>query len=548
MEDILNLLKNNKVVKLVAPTGYGKTTKVPQELGLVGYDVLVIVSDKTIADSLNQMNFPRVKYLTSDSYLTSNDLSYDILIIDQLDTGSLDNLLVLAKWKKQATSKLLLTSLLPHSLFPDFQTYTVKRKNIVEVRYTKDYPTFDSSVNDLVDLIYQTFTSTIEGNYLVFVIEGMKDNIISKLRSLKMEIDVVDNYEQPNKSKRRKIVVSDELGKTYLREADFSCIFDCMREKRTENTITGGTREKISYISKRDANIRAVRSSLTGPVIVYRMISLETFETLPDITDEELFRTPYHHLMIDLYRRGINPSEILFNKKDIHFFHSLFLNYRILDISGKLTPKGNLIRKLPFGLRPGLLCLELNNYSGLVLAACLDSYFDSPFLFTQGLDLTKGVFEFQLDSAEHIKKYYNRFRGYSDCETFLYIYIDSLNYSDMKKFSSDNKLSYSYIEDVYSTIEKANKVLKFQEEEIDVEALMRQAGPIISKLYKDRKMILDPSRTIFAQYNDLSGTPYNVDSLSINLIEEICPKEVYSLISSTVSDLQSISFSYVSPE
>lgn len=516
----IRLIKENPIVKIVAPTGFGKTTLLPKTFGEYGYKVVVVVSHPI------DLKFENVTYVLAQDYF-KNKYSPDILFIDELDNGNLDNFLIISDWKKRGKSKLVLLSMLPHSLFPDFPTYLVKSEQVVEVRY--------SPVRNQEDLIFQLHNSSIEGNFLVFTL--FPDEMIEKLKKL----NVI------NEDGERKVIVVDDSGKTALKETDFGCIFDNMKEIRKEPTLTGGVRERERFISKRDARLRAGRSS-RNEVIVYRLMNKEKFDELPEVTDEELFRIPLHHLMIDLYERKLNPFEVLpplsFNEEDIEFVYNLFLKFGVMSISGKLTNRAKLIRNMDFGIRPSLLCLELDDYSGLVLASCIDNYMGTPFLFSMHVDVNKDEFEYEIDMAKHIREYYNRFRGESDCETFLYMYTASLR-DDLEKWSNDNTISYQYMKNVYDSVLKNN--LKWKVQDINIEELIKRANDIFEKLYSDRKMKLDLDRELFTQYKDSWKTPYSIDSNSINLVEEKRPLEVFGIITSKTGDFNSISVSYVSP-
>lgn len=521
ISNAIQLIKENPIVKVVAPTGFGKTTILPKIFGEHDYKVVVVVS-KPI-----NLNFKNVKYVLAKDYFNQR-YSPDILFVDELDTGNLDNFLVISDWKKRGKSKLVLLSVLPHSLFPDFPTYLVEPEYPVQIRY--------SEAEDLIEKIHH---STVEGNFLVFTL-----NVEETVKRLsKLDADV--NQE----GSRRKIVVVDDSGKTALKENKFGCIFDNMKEIRKEPTLTGGVREREEFISKRDARLRAGRSSEPG-TIVYRMISQEEYEKLPEVTDEELFRVPLHHLMIDLYRRKLNPFEILpplsFNVKDIDFVYQLFLKFGVMNISGKLTEKAKKIRKMDFGLRPSLLALEIDSYSGLVLSSCIDNYMGTPFLFSKYVNVNRDAFEYEIDLAKHIRDYYNRFRGESDCETFLNMFVDSLsdslNYEFLKKWSDDNAISYEYMKNVYDGIERNNM---WKVETVNIEEVLKH--DIFEKLYSDRKLVLDVNRELFTQYMDNSSQLFSIDAESVNLIEEHQPLEIYGLITSQTGDFNSVSVSYVSP-
>ena len=521
LSNAIQLIKENDIVKVVAPAGFGKTTLLPKTFGAYGYKVVVVVS-KPI-----DLKYDNVTYvLAKDYFLTKH--SADILFIDELDTGNLDNFLIISDWKKRGKSKLVLLSILPHSLFPDYPTYLFKSEYPIQVRYSKAR-----------DLIEQIHNSSVEGNFLVFTL-----NVEETVKQLsKLDADVNKNEQQD--ASRRKIMVVDDSGKTALKENDFGCIFDNMKEIRKEPTLTGGVRQREEYISKRDARLRAGRSK--SRTIVYRMISEAEYEKLPEVTDEELFRVPLHHIMIDLYQRKLNPFEILpplsFNVDDIDFVYKLFLKFGVMNISGKLTKKAKKIRKMNFGLRSSLLGLEIDNYSGLVLSACIDNYMKSPFMFS-GSENTE-PFEYEIDLAKHIRDYYNQFRGESDCETFLNMFQSSLLSDNLKKWSDDNAISYEYMKNVYDSILENN--MGWKVEDINIEVLKDE---IFEKLYSDRKMKLDLDkelfRDLFIQYIS-EGTPFSIDAESINLIEEYQPLEIYGLITSKTGDFNSVSVSYVIP-
>jgi len=564
LSNILKLVENNLIVKVVGTKGLGKTTNLPKYLGKK-YKTIVIVSEKNVANSLNSLKFPNVLYVSSAEYRKKDFGIFDLLIIDEIDTGSFDNFLIMSLWKKSSKNiKLILTSNSIHNLFKDFPTYIIEKyfDNSIEIRYMKDTKNFDEEINELINLIYRSHHSTITGDFLIFTL-GKKsiDKVISKIKSLNMEVDIfslaVLKSEMFQKGERRKIFVTSDSGKTAITLKNIGCIFDNMREKRNIITLTGGSRKKVKYISKRDANLRARRGNKN--CIIYRMISEKTFNDLPEITEEVLFRIPLHHLIIDIYEEKLNPFEILFDfdKTELNEIFKLFIKYGLLDVSKKLTNKARLLRKLNLGIKPSLLILELSEideklrYPAIVLASLIDNYPEIPlFLFTKGIDKSKPLFEYALNYDEHIKKHFNRFRGRSDFETLLYIWETYMEEGkDLKNWCDENFIDYTYIKNVNESINKIKKFYNFNIQNFNVEEFIAKADETIQIIYTNQKFLLNFKQTIFANYYDLKGNSYKIDSFSINLIEERRPKDVYAIIISTIpnSNTSSIYLSYVSP-
>ena len=312
--DIEILLENNLILKIIAPTSSGKTVSLPKYLGKK-YKVSVIVSNDKTAKSLNSLNFPNVNYIYSKDYKKIRN--EDILIIDEMDTASFDIFFIISLWEKNKKTKLILNSNLPHSLFPQFPTYIVKKyiSYPSEIRYLKDFDNFNSSITPLINLVYKSHNSSIEGDFLIFGLREKSVNVIIERLKKIIDADIYSSYNITSdiykSSNKRKIVVCGSLGKTSITLNNIGCIFDLMREKRLVPTLAGGYIDKVEYISQRDAELRSNRSNRS--CIVYRMISEKTFLELPEFTDELIYRIPLHHLMIDIYDRGLKPFEIFFN-------------------------------------------------------------------------------------------------------------------------------------------------------------------------------------------------------------------------------------------
>lgn len=546
-KDLLNiqdLVRDNLVLKVVGPSSVGKTTNLPKFLGKK-YKVSVIVSNPEIAKFLNNLNYPNVKYIYTKDYKEISD--EDILIIDELDSGSLENFLIISLWEREKNIKLILNSRLSHSLFPQFPTYKIRKyiSKKPQIRYLKDYKNFNSSIPDLIDLVYKSHNSTIEGDFLIYAIRKKSvDKIIKKLKNVIDNADIYSSYDLNSNifknSCKRKIIVSGNLAKTSLSLKNIKCVFDLMRETRVFPTLTGGYVEKTGYISQRDADLRAKNDS-----IVYRFINEDTFEELSEFTEELVYRIPLHHIMLDIYNKGLNPFDILFNfdLEELNFIYNLFIKYNLIDPCHNVTKRGKFVRSLSFGLRPSILLLENQNYTTSVLSSLIDN-FDTPYIFTKGFDKGK---DYKINYNKHIKKYFNKFRGLSDLETLLNIWNSyKSSDKDLKLWTDENYINYKYLKNVEKSVNK----IGFCQCDFNAKKYISSIDESFKKLYYDRNFILNLDKTIYPEYKDVKQNPYNIDTLSINKISEKRPLEIYGIITSKVynMDLNSITLSHVSPD
>lgn len=574
--NILDLLSKNVILKIVAPSGSGKTTNLPRYIGKK-YTVDVVVSDKKIAESLNKFKFSNVRYFSYSEYLRGlvrKTIKFpEVLIVDENDTFSIDSYLIVSLWKTESgnTNKLILTSNLPLEIFPTEPTYIVNRliPVVEEIRYTQDYEDVKDLIKNLCDKVYElNFSISKDKAFLIFVPNGSFGKEIKKILSTLLDEDLSLIYKKDDgkeldlvfntKGTKRKIILSDDMAKTTISFSNFGVIFDTMKSRTLLPTITGGCVYKDVYISKRDAALRSGRSNIDS--ITYRFISKEKYESLDDYTEEYIFRVPLHHLIIDIYNLGLNPYKVLFNFpfEDIKFVTDLFIKWGIMDINLKITQMGKTIRKWPFGLRNSIFLYNNMSYPSLLWVSVLENYNDNIFLYSKDIPESKGVVDYTFDILDKIKLYFNRFRGNSDMETYLYIftsfleeteYINTKDKEEIKNWSRANYISFEYLNSVLDSIQKTNKLLNIEASTFIVEQYIRSIDDYVKNLYLDRKCMLNLGKDILAQYFDNVGNVYEINPNSINKLEEKRFLEIYGLVTSSGSNnLKTIDVSYVSPE
>lgn len=478
-----------------------------------------LVDDNLIVKLVGKgIDVEKLKEYLSEKYTISeflkDGLFKDVLVIS-MDRANLETFILLYMWKKiKGNTKLILVSSLPYPLFPGFPEYRIGGE-INEIRHVKD--------KDLFGLIFQISNSSIgEGDFLIYVEKGKEKETEKSL--VKIE--------------RRVFVTSD----SYFAPKNI-CVFDTMREKRIVKTIAGGAKMAVENISKRDADLRA--GSLT-----YRMISLKEYENLPDFTEELIYRIPLHHTMVDLYEYKLNPFEVLtdmgIENEKLDFVYNLFLKYEIIDFKFRVTKKGKLLRKMPFGLRTSLLCIEGNNYPSVILASCIENFTEGIFRY----DLReKFLVDFEVKTNER-EGFFNKFKGFSDAHTFLNLFLSSMSNlnsvknENLEKWCTENFLSFDYIKSIHSSVDKICKILNIKKEVFDVELSLLEMEPLIKNLYFEREMsqLLDSSDT----YMNYKGEPYTLSPDSIKEISNFSPLKIQGLIFN--EDLKTILFTFANKE
>ena len=454
------------------------------------------------------------KYEISDFL---KDGSFKELLIVQMDKANLETFILLYMWKKiKGNTKLLLLSSLPYPLFPEFPEYRIGGE-IHEIRY-------DSG--NLLSLINEISNSSIgEGDFLVYVEKGREE---------KTQKEIQKEIQKKSQHMNRKIIVTSD---SYFAPENI-CVFDTMLEKRVVPTITGGAKMSVEKISKREADLR------TGK-LTYRMISLEEYLKLPDFTDELIYRLPLHHVIIDVYEYKLDPFDILvgigMKYEKIDFVYKLFLKFGILDLRSQVTKKGKLLRKMCFGLRTSLLCLEGNNFPSVVLASCIENFEEKVFLYD---DIKDGfLIDYEVETNKR-EEFFNKFKGYSDAHTFLNLFVGSLGVKNLEQWCRENHISYEYMKSVHSSVDKICKILNLKREEFNVELFLLEIEPLIKNLYFEREMslLLDSEDT----YLDYKGEPYSLNPDSINEISNFSPLTIQGLI--LEENLKIISFCFANKE
>jgi HrpA-like RNA helicase len=493
-----------------SPTGTGKSLGIPWILSRQGQRVVVSVPTVAAAESLaarqekmspgievgyaaeSKIHYSentQVIYATSghirrrfldfyrgisnpesrNNHLTKLIEQTDVLILDEIHLGSLDDYINNSLWKygyQQGYSlpKLILSSAtVEENLYPKAFRYTVETESYpVEVYYhSKNYVIGDRRlIDDLVDVIYKFHTSTLDGDILVFVAgkneiyqvtnkleellksPGASEALIIQAHGNLTHQEFLKIYQQPGWSRElgrsienppRKIIISTNIAETSITIEGINLVIDSMTEKRSETSATGGFRLSLHYVSQSSAIQRKGRTGRTKPGICYRMCTAEFFLRLEKNRPEEITRVPIYNTVMELMEAGLDPEKIIINlnQQSIRQAMDLLFQLGLITSRREVTEAGHFVTEFPLNIRNSTTLWKWVQagyplYPGVVVLSLLDSYGPSYFWFpSQNQGESYGEYNQRL--AEHKEDYFKEFEGYSDVETLLNLWNDMTN-------------------------------------------------------------------------------------------------------------------------
>lgn len=558
MDNIHRLLLDSSIVKVVGPSGTGKSTLLPYRLSK-DKQVLVAVANKSVADNmtsymssknLTYMSSQEVKEMMYNNIRQKSPMAVDILMVDEIDSASKDNFLIMSMWRYMAENnfrvpKLVLTSTLEYpDLFPEEPTYIIDTTRYpVEIRYRTDV--------SIVELVYEIYPN-VEGDILILVPD--KNSVLSLTQEIDMDVYPIHSDTSASElekiyRKDKKIVISSI---TSITLDNIEIIIDTLREVKHELTLTGGSRVKEGYVSKDMADIRAKKAGRYRSAVVYRLVDSLVYDSLPDSSKEEIYRIPLYKIILELMEEQI-PLQVL----DMIPSEELEYNLYLINFLKVTEPEvRRFVHDSPLGIRQAVsLWYWIREgypcYPALAILSMIDN-FSSESLYLYPLrDETLSTAEYNLVKLSHYQTYFLPLAGPDDLTTYTNIWVSLLNdlegdlgtdsdSDSVKRWCQDNSINYTIISEVLKTIKmvKDCPVVPFT-----TNGLIERLAPILKAVYSDRLMLRDGVR-----YRSRHGDLYSLDSFySVKM--EYDTSKVYAVITSTTTsergDFRSILFDLV---
>lgn len=516
------------------------------------------------------------------SYVSGGEFSdidfCDVLILDESHLRSIDNDVISKLWQAAYTNNVKVPNLVIASATPtDIEIepepffYKVDVKSFpIEYFYYKNY---DPKQDDLlyekaaeIALNIHNKESRNSGHILIFApgsseVEQISKYIIENINVTKpanvltaysmMPADQLDRiYED---STNRKIIVATNIAETSITIKDVGFVVDTMYEKVSGTSQSGNINLSLQKISKDSAKQRAGRTGRTIDGQCHRICTEEMYESLLDHMVPEIERIPIHNLVIELYDVGLDPH-LLFNlSSKINDSISILKSMGMIDFSEgevQITPKGHFSTTVPLSVRSSSFLWDWINskekpppFPGIVSASIVEvfgpSYFWIPRISPQ-----QSQKEYNNFLIDYKRQFFDKFKGRSDLETFLNMWINYMDYCSSinkrepfgnhqtaRNWSVENSINNKKFGELIDTIKKSIISLERSKYSVVVGRFspinfIKKADPIFTHIYSDR--ILTHKRGPI--YVDESGVSFKLDSKnSINLLIENPPTKLIPL-------------------
>lgn len=427
---ITKTIQQNPVTIIVAETGAGKSTQVPQYLLEAGHTVTMTQPRRLAANMLSERigdeiveafgdpdqrklvglhtaerntitEHTRISVLTDGLRLVQElnereDVENEVLIIDEVHEWN-KNIEILVAWTKKVIRDkpnlrvVLMSATMDAHRLADYFADVVERPPIIEVpgrtHHVEKTEDPDSNVYELAML-----HSKLGKNVLAFL-PGVREVDDTK-RDLEesFEIDGIDDIttlplhgklsEQEQKAVDReypgaKVISSTNVAQTSLTIADIDIVIDSGLERRVEIDEEGVQSLRLHAISRADADQRAGRAGRThaGEYILTRLnndayhvpyIQREEYPT-PEIQRSDVDRNT-----LEIAGTGLDLSELdLFHPVDrdilLQSRHRMQL-LGALDDEGRITARGRRMNKFPVHPNSSRMLIESDNYSDEIRA------------------------------------------------------------------------------------------------------------------------------------------------------------------------------------
>lgn len=622
---IVRLIATNNTVSIVAPTGSGKSVAVPAAIASTGARCFVTVPTRTSAISLAEYQRVLQKAAAPDTnveklvgfaaegninygpdtkiaYVTAGHarrkmLSYfsrgvaspidfcDVLMVDEVHSGSLDTTVIISLWMQAAASGVLVPRLVvasatpvPMVIEPAPAVYTVDLAAFpIEYRYLDrnidvDDPSgalYTEAARIANDIHRSTDVNT--GHILIFapgsaevesVTSSLKEllqksapdkitTLIPAFGALKQE-DIALIY-KATAANERKIVIATNIAEMSITIADVGYVIDTMVEKRAETSQSGGFRLTTHYISKDSAKQRAGRTGRTRPGVCYRLCTRALYDSLEEHRPPEIQRVPIYETVMELFDVGLNPETVIKELNPQRITQAIHLLQRLGMVTNTptgigVTDMGHFAPKFHISVRnAAFLWNWIQNkypiFPGIVTAVLIDSYGPSYFWIPRRKDMS--LDEYNVMVSEHKIKYFSKYLGYNDLETSLNMWNDLMaNTGGIRavqrtivKWARDNSINNKKIRELLTIIEQCVNAATREGYDVQVapfttQGVMTAARPLLLSVYSDMTFI---HKRDIVYFSPITREEYRLDNRdAVNGMVQNPPKGVIALATAEI--------------
>jgi HrpA-like RNA helicase len=621
------LIAANAVVSVVAPTGSGKSVGIPAAVASTGARCFVTVPTRTAAISLAEYQRAlqtasspgidanklvgyaaegNIKYgpQTLIAYVTGGHarkkmLSFfsngkakaidfcDVLMVDEVHSGSLDTTIILSLWMTAAMSGVSVPRLVvasatpvPMTIQPTPVVYVVDIPGFpIEYRYLStdvdhndSEALFGKAAQITADIHNTTPIST--GHVLVFApgsneVEAIARDLVRLIKpsdkiatiipafsSLKQEdIGLIYKTAAPNE---RKIIIATNIAEMSITVENIGHVVDTMIEKRAEMSQSGGFRLTTHSISKDSAKQRAGRTGRTRPGICYRLCTNATYEKLEQHRPPEIDRVPIYEPIMELMSAGLEPGEVIrgIDISRVVKTTQLLIKLGMVNYDKKVTEMGHFAPQFPLSVRNSAVLWHWIKHKkedgksyaifpGVVVTALIDCYGPSYFWIPRKKPDVSPEQHAELVLA-HKEKYFAKYVGYNDLESAINMWNDLTNaiggidgnVRDIARWCKNNSINNKKIRELLMIVGQIVSKLKQLGYNV-VLGPFTAAGaiaamrPFLLDVYSDSVMILNGTSNYY--YNPATRDSYRLDTRdAVNGYSRKPPTGVIGLVTAEI--------------
>lgn len=392
-EQILASIKENPVTVIVAETGAGKSTQVPQYLLKEGYDLVVTQPRRLAARSVaarvaeewgeelgqtigyrtavDRVDSPATRCLfCTDGLALVRELlgqNKGVLVLDEVHEWN-ENMEVLVAWVKSqiAAGTDMRVVLMSATLESEKLSAFFNNAPIISVP-GRTFPVEDRTAGQNVETDVATLVA--EGrNVLVFqpgqqeinetIAKLLAKNVSAVILPLHGQLEPKDQAKCFMHYGKPKVVVSTNVAQTSVTIDDIDAVVDSGLERRIE-LVDGVEGLYLKPISQADAKQRKGRA---GRVKAGIYIDHCPSSSRPDFPVAEIMRKRLDQTVLRLAIAGFDMEVMEFfhqpAKSDIHDARQTLIGLGCMTADGQVTKMGRLINKLPVSVKYGRMLVE----------------------------------------------------------------------------------------------------------------------------------------------------------------------------------------------
>jgi HrpA-like RNA helicase len=607
---IIQLIGSNEVVSVVAPVGSGKSLLLPRAIAAAGAKCFITVHSRTSAISLSRyqrMSLGSKYPATYVGYASEGDIQYteacmivyittnyakrlllshyisgipqamtfcQVLLVDNINTGSIDNSVILSLWDTHRQSDIVR----PRLVITGTKSVDI-HLGITPSEYTILAPQFpitykylpqDLGLDDTrlyietgkLAVRIHTDTPITTGHILVYVPGSKEAKLIvevirteSKMGQKVLYIipaygeltpEAIAQIYKETKSNERKILVTTSTSENAIAIPDIGYVVDTLGEERGETNLSGNLRVITGYISKDSADERAERAVMNKSGVCYRMCTESVYDKLDQHRSREIDRLPMYDTIFQLISVGLDPEVIIKDVDGKRITHDVALLKRLelIKEDGTISESVSQIQGFRLSMRNSTFLYRwiqkgLPVFPGIVVACLIDNYGPSYYWLPrkksgQSPDTYREMLQ------EFRREKYRTIMGVSDLETglklFLAIYRQfkgiTFGESSMSEWSKNNSFNGKKIRELMISIKLTITAVEQAGFEVKLGIfnpinVIQEARPILLSVYSDMYMI---HGRLLAYYSPLHKQEYLLDKDVVSTMIEEPPAGIIALV------------------